>query len=247
MVWCAEILTTSPLLAPLCSLSPPKRAAAVRGQKTKRCGSSPTKARALCPVVGEASQCLTRERDGSRVIFHLCSLSRWRWSSPSLIRLIFLTVRCTVLRVHMSPTSTGKKKKKSCRTIPHSCIGRIKPNSVLWKTPLAAVVPAHARVHVRGSLRQQFTVKYFFFLLFHSQTRSPYSLENLRSQSSQPPPPLPPPPFSSEITGGFQRGHRAAVWIIDFNWFNLVLKWAKTQGLSLPRGSERGAWSSTHL
>lgn len=46
---------------------------------------------------------------------------------------------------------------------------------------------------------------------------------------------------------GFQWGHCTAIWIIDFNWFNLVLKWAKTQALSLSEGSKRGAWSSTHL
>lgn len=46
---------------------------------------------------------------------------------------------------------------------------------------------------------------------------------------------------------GFQRGHCTAIWIIDFNWFNLVLKWAKTHDLSLSEGSQGRAWSSTHL
>lgn len=46
---------------------------------------------------------------------------------------------------------------------------------------------------------------------------------------------------------GFQWGHCTAIWIIDFNWFNLVLKWTKMQTLSLSGGSNRGAWSSTHL
>lgn len=46
---------------------------------------------------------------------------------------------------------------------------------------------------------------------------------------------------------GLLWGHCTTIWIIDFNWFNLVLKWAKTQALSLSEGSKRGAWSSTHL
>lgn len=179
---------------------------------------------------------------------HLLQVTLWGWFFSFVVKMICSSLSVTVFicnpkcganflsNKHNCVTCTwGPNHESPCNTILHSFIYQMKANWIFSKNSYRRCCPG-----------TPCSSSNFIFKAWVFKTRSPVACILLKTWEAK---------VHSQFLfsflfwnyTGFQWGHCTAIWIIDFNWFNLVLKWAKTQALSLSEGSKRGAWSSTHL